>query len=118
MLSKCANPACAIPFRRLREGKLFVVESEYPASPELQEGMSSRRAKSLRRVEHYWLCDDCANFITLTFDRERGMITIPLPDFSIQPSLNRMPLHSSLPRAQKPQTRAAAGALAQARGAL
>ena len=29
MLPKCANEACSTPFRRLREGKLFEVETEY-----------------------------------------------------------------------------------------
>jgi len=81
MLYKCANEACNTPFRRLREGKLFQVETEYFAgrgpSPTL-----SRRARPWRRVEHYWLCDACSPFVTLTFDRERGVITVPLPDGS------------------------------------
>ena len=29
MLYKCANESCNTPFRRLREGKLFQVETEY-----------------------------------------------------------------------------------------
>ena len=29
MLYKCANEACSTPFRKLREGKLFQVETEY-----------------------------------------------------------------------------------------
>ena len=33
-----------------------------------------------RRVEHYWLCDACSPFVTLSFDRSRGVITVPLPD--------------------------------------
>ena len=79
MLSKCANPACSTPFRRLREGKLFVVETENRADGKI-EIMASRRARPLRRVEHFWLCDGCSRFITLAFDRDRGMITVPLPD--------------------------------------
>jgi hypothetical protein len=81
MLYKCANEACNTPFRRLREGKLFQVETEYFAgrgpSPAL-----SRRARPWRRIEHYWLCDACSHFVTLTFDRERGVVTVPLPDGS------------------------------------
>lgn len=76
MLYKCANEACSAPFRRLREGKLFQVETEYFAQP----GGSPRRSRPWRRVEHYWLCDSCSTYITLTFDRERGVITVPLPD--------------------------------------
>jgi hypothetical protein len=97
---------------------LFAVETECAAVPDQHEGMSVRRAKSLRRVEHYWLCDECANFITLTFDRERGMITIPLPEFGSRPLLTRTPPHQPPPDAQKPETRAANGVLARARGAL
>jgi hypothetical protein len=81
MLYKCANEACNTPFRHLREGKLFQVETEYSAgrgpSPTL-----SRRTRPWRRVEHYWLCDLCSPFVTLTFDRDRGVITVPLPDGS------------------------------------
>ena len=78
MLYKCANEACSAPFRRLREGKLFQVETEYFAQG--QSGGAHGRARPWRRVEHYWLCDACSGYITLTFDRERGVITIPLPD--------------------------------------
>ena len=28
MLHKCANPACPVPFRKLSQGKLFLVETE------------------------------------------------------------------------------------------
>ena len=41
-----------------------------------------RKARPARRIEHYWLCDACSPFVTLTFDRQRGVITVPLPDGS------------------------------------
>jgi hypothetical protein len=79
MLYKCANESCNTPFRRLREGKLFQVETEYfdgrGPSP-----LTRRKARPTRRVEHYWLCDACSPFVTLTFDHGRGVITVPLPD--------------------------------------
>jgi hypothetical protein len=77
MLYKCANETCNTPFRRLREGKLFQVETEY-----LDErgSVNVRRAKQLRWVEHYWLCDSCSPFVTLTFDQGKGGITVPLPN--------------------------------------
>jgi len=78
MLYKCANEACSTPFRRLREGKLFQVETEYSGGT--GPAPSSRKANPWRRVEHFWLCDACSPFVTLTFDRERGVITVPLPD--------------------------------------
>jgi len=78
MLYKCANEACHTPFLRLREGKLFQVETEYFA-----EGLatqSARRNRPWHRVEHYWLCDACAPYVTLAFDKQRGVITVPLPN--------------------------------------
>jgi hypothetical protein len=80
MLYKCANEACSAPFRRLREGKLFQVETEYFTQAQAQSGSAHRRTRPWRRVEHYWLCDTCSTYITLTFDRDRGVITVPLPD--------------------------------------
>jgi|GEM_PF-663854 hypothetical protein len=76
MLHKCANPACPSLFRSLSLGKLFVLETDFG------EGFTpprSRRHRSLRRMERYWLCDGCSSLLTLTFERGRGMITVPLP---------------------------------------
>ena len=78
MLYKCANEACSVPFRRLREGKLFQVETEY--FEDTKAAPSARRTRPWRRIEHYWLCDSCASYVTLTFDRERGVVTVPLPN--------------------------------------
>ena len=80
MLYKCANEACSVPFRRLREGKLFQVETEYFGQSDRAAGQGGRRMRPWRRIEHYWLCDACAAFVTLTFDRERGVVTVPLPN--------------------------------------
>src|SRR5919198_3557414 len=79
MLCKCANEACNTPFRRLREGKLFQVETEY-FGERGPSGASTRKPRPWRRVEHYWLCDACSPFVTLSFDQNRGVITVPLPD--------------------------------------
>jgi len=91
MLHKCANQACSAPFRRLREGKLFQVETEYygnnpPGQPTL------RKVKAQRHVEHFWLCDACSPFVTLTFDRERGVVTVPLPGSTGQKTVTMIPL--------------------------
>jgi len=80
MLHKCANPRCAIRFRQLRRGKLFQIESEYLEASESALTASNRKARPLRRVERYWLCDECAACLTLTFDHSRGVVTVPLPD--------------------------------------
>ena len=77
MLSCCANAKCAKPFLRLREGKLFLVETERlikPGEPAAPPFVRARRQPRL--VEHYWLCDDCAPRYTLVYDRERGGIAL------------------------------------------
>ncbi|MBZ5720256.1 MAG: hypothetical protein LAO03_07725 [Acidobacteriia bacterium] len=84
MLHKCANPACSNPFRRLSEGKLFQVETEYLAAPASERNTNGRQNRNPRRVEYYWLCNECASFLTLTFEKDRGMITVPLPDLGLR----------------------------------
>ncbi|HVO80998.1 MAG TPA: hypothetical protein VMT28_09715 [Terriglobales bacterium] len=79
MLHKCANPACSNVFRRLSEGKLFQVESEYLEAVSPGKSVPARNPRGVRKVEHYWLCNDCSSFLTLIFDRGQGMITVPLP---------------------------------------
>jgi len=80
VLHKCANPSCSSLFRRLNQGKLFQVETEYFAAS------NSRRTAGARlrtpRVEHYWLCDTCAVVLTLSFEKGRGLVTVPLPECS------------------------------------
>jgi len=74
MLQKCANPSCAVPFRSLREGKLFLAEIH---SADSESDAHVNRRKAWRR-EHYWLCQACSDHFTLQFDTHRGMITVPL----------------------------------------
>ena len=73
MLHKCANPACSVPFRSLREGKLFLAET---LPTDLNAVFDGSRRK-LRRREHFWLCDDCSVQYTLRFDPTLGMLTVP-----------------------------------------
>jgi hypothetical protein len=89
MLYKCANPVCTRPFRRLDEGKLFQVETEYFPASESRQALPTRGGRMLRHhVERYWLCDDCALTLTLTFEQGRGISTNPLPS---QIQGNRVP---------------------------
>jgi hypothetical protein len=76
MLHKCANPTCTVPFRSLREGKLFLAESS-PSN--LSAGFDGNRRKLPRR-EHFWLCDACSAHFTLRFDPTAGMLTVPLSE--------------------------------------
>jgi hypothetical protein len=80
LLHKCANPACHNPFRKLSQGKLFLVETEPLEGSDLRR--TSWKGKSSHRVEYYWLCDQCAFVLTLSYEKERGVVTVPRPDFA------------------------------------
>ena len=79
MLDKCANSICLTPFRRLSQGKLFRVERKAFVAG-LAGLTPTRRSRSRRHVEHYWLCDQCSSVLTLIFEKEHGMLTVPLPE--------------------------------------
>lgn len=85
------NPQCSKPFLKLREGKLFLVETEFSGkSAEVPAGLPSHTRKP-RRLEHFWLCNDCAAQWTLIHDREQGIRLSPL----------RRPI-AGVPRPMKP----------------
>lgn len=78
MLHKCANPTCLNPFRKLSEGRLFLVEMEIADPAGRVRARADGRAP--HRIEHFWLCGDCAAVLTLTFERGQGVVTVPLPE--------------------------------------
>jgi hypothetical protein len=74
MLSRCANSQCCKPFLKLRDGKLFLVETNHVTKPgEAATPPFVRARQQQRRVEHYWLCDDCATDWTLIYDGATGV---------------------------------------------
>ncbi len=75
MLAKCANTLCNAPFRRLSEGKLFLLQGDTMPN---REAVDPRKGKPPRRLEYFWLCSDCARYVTLTFDETTGVTTVPL----------------------------------------
>jgi hypothetical protein len=80
MLHKCANPACLRAFRSLNHGKLFLVEIDHVSTNAISKiSSTTRKERTARRMERYWLCDGCSSLLTLTFQRGRGMVTVPLP---------------------------------------
>jgi hypothetical protein len=79
MLQKYANPTCPRPFRSLNRGKLFLIEIDHPVALPAHNAATIRKERGSRRTERYWLCDDCSSLLTLTFQRGRGMVTVPLP---------------------------------------
>jgi hypothetical protein len=78
MLSHCANAKCSRPFLRLGQGKLFLLETECVAKPGERTPPSYVRQQA-RRVERYWLCDQCAGVWTLVHDQNQGIALVPRP---------------------------------------
>jgi len=67
MLAKCSNPSCSARFRYLRNGKLFLLESD----PALTTGKSNR-------VEYFWLCRDCCSTMTLSLGQDDTVAAVPM----------------------------------------
>jgi hypothetical protein len=78
MVSKCANPGCASIFLYLHSGKLFRVEIESPGPKNATSSSDFVPKKPPRRVEFFWLCEECASKMTLTFRKDSGVRTQPI----------------------------------------
>jgi hypothetical protein len=79
MLSHCANLQCSRPFIQLGEGKLFLLETG--CVPKLGPTRTSRSVFARhqpRRVERYWLCNQCSLVWTLIHDRDQRIELFPL----------------------------------------
>ena len=74
MLSKCANPSCSTPLIYLREGKIFMLEAA-PHPPAVLDG--AKQPRSVRQIEHFWLCGACAARMTLVYDKVHGVQVRP-----------------------------------------
>jgi len=68
MIAKCANPVCSAPFHYLREGKVFRMEFGSDGSP-LQLNLAG--SKTVRKIEHFWLCGPCSALLTLVLREGR-----------------------------------------------
>lgn len=73
MVSKCANPDCSASFRYFHLGKLFRVETSTGRDRRRTMGQDELQNKPMRRLEFYWLCESCADKMTLVFDKESGI---------------------------------------------
>ena len=74
MLSKCANAGCPARFRYLHAGKLFRFDTG------LESSAAQPNGKATQRVEYFWLCEECAQSLTINYEPGVGMITIPLSE--------------------------------------
>ena len=95
MISKCANPECAVPLRYLRHGRIFRFDI-----PSLSFEMSGNlgRAKIIRKVSHFWLCGHCCQTMTLIFDPVYGAV-VQHPAQSMFSASNAIDPPLSLPNA-------------------
>jgi hypothetical protein len=75
MVSKCANPDCATPFRYFHQGKLFRLEIEIGTGKQTAADYGDR--KHVRRIEFYWLCERCAGKMDLISAKGAGVKVQP-----------------------------------------
>lgn len=75
MLAKCVNPVCCAQFRYLHHGKLFEVEVQYRESEATNGHRKFGNGKG--HIERYWLCDQCAEHVTLRFEKRQGLVMRP-----------------------------------------
>ncbi|PYX12916.1 MAG: hypothetical protein DMG84_18100 [Acidobacteria bacterium] len=78
MLSKCANPGCSASFLYLHQGKLFRLETSGNGDDTHGEVADPQGKHSSRRLEYFWLCDECASLMTVSFKKGVGVMTRPL----------------------------------------
>lgn len=86
MVAKCLNPRCEARFQYLRGGKLFRLDfRDYGVGKDVRP----------RGAEYFWLCDSCAQKMTLNLKGLKPEI-IPLPtqgeveEFSAERNRGRM----------------------------
>jgi hypothetical protein len=78
MVSKCANPNCQTRFLYLHAGLLFRAETDAGEVEAPSFGIDPAIKKPSRRVEFFWLCNECAAVMTLTVTEGAGVTTKPL----------------------------------------
>lgn len=67
MVNNCANPACKKPLHYLREGKVFLFS---------QKETTKNGEKIPQRLEHFWLCGECAKLWTLVMGNDKSVEVI------------------------------------------
>jgi hypothetical protein len=72
MVSTCANPACNVPFRYFRRGKIFILEGN-------NVDPRSKTDPPKRRIEYFWLCGKCAPAMHLMRTSDRAVTICQLP---------------------------------------
>lgn len=84
MVSKCANPGCSAPFLYMRLGKLFCIETggtEHEKGPSF--GADPALVRPVRRLEFFWLCEDCVSTLTLRYTPGLGVKVYPRTEAAV-----------------------------------
>jgi len=68
VVSNCANPNCCRPFLYLREGTLFLFETNYNSRD------ITLVRKGPRRLESFWLCANCSSSLVVRMIRGKAEI--------------------------------------------
>ena len=82
MISRCANPACGVPFHYLRHGCLYRFDIKSPAFPCNDVPNAICSLKPSRAVVFFWLCERCSASYSLRFDSRTGVALVPRPSSS------------------------------------
>lgn len=90
MVNHCANPQCCKPLHYLRDGRVYVFDVTRPAP-----GSGER---SVRRMEHFWLCGACSEAYYLEQVEDRSVRISPRPkrpvSSNVLPYRTRQPIAS------------------------
>jgi hypothetical protein len=80
MLSKCLNPSCSATFQYLNQGRLFRID--FSEAARKQHSGSRQKPRAVRSksspLEHFWLCKECAQSMTVALDADGEVRVITL----------------------------------------
>lgn len=70
MTTKCVNPACGVPFRYLRGGRLFLVDRPSDARDRDESPMTD----GSRISEFFYLCENCCKIMQVILDKGGAVV--------------------------------------------
>lgn len=88
MLSKCLNPSCSATFQYLDQGRLFRIDFNEAARKRVSSGAQKKTASRSKPhpIEHFWLCQECAQNMTVALDKRGKVGLIALHPEATDPS--------------------------------
>ena len=69
---KCANPACPAAFQWIGGGRFFRFRPDNVSQNE--SGSAPDSQVEIHGVNHFWLCERCAQVFTLVYDEQYGVV--------------------------------------------